>query len=152
MKSARISRSTFVLALLAALFASAFNLQAADTVNIQATLILGTNDGQGVDSALRQYETNLKRALSSFDTFKRQGSGSASIAVPGSSKISIGAGQSVAVDVKPAGDGKYRIAANWAKGSQTYIDLEVVASKGRPTVLVGPNSGSGKLILLLIAN
>ncbi|EDY81736.1 hypothetical protein VDG1235_1354 [Verrucomicrobiia bacterium DG1235] len=134
-----------------AFFAAATPATAADSVRIKATLILGTNDGGGVDGSLRQYEKNLKRVLP-FDTFKSQGSGSANVSLPGSSRIGIGGGQTVNVDVQSTGDSKYRIAARWSKGGQTYINTTVVASKNRPTVLVGPSSGGGKLILLLVAN
>lgn len=123
---------------------------AADSVSVRATLILGTNDGGGVDGQLRQYERNLKRVLP-FNTFAQQGSGSASVATPGEARISIGGGQAVNVKVERAEGGKFRIAARWTRGQQTYINTTVVAAPDRPTVLVGPSAQGGKLILLLVA-
>lgn len=123
---------------------------AAESVSVRATLILGTNDGGGVDRQLRQYERNLKRVLP-FNTFTQQGSGSASVTPPGEARISIGGGQAVHVKVENAGEGKFRIAARWTRGEQSYINTTVVASPDRPTVLVGPSAQGGKLILLLVA-
>lgn len=122
---------------------------AADSARIQATLILGSNEGGGVDSHLRKYERNLKRVLP-FDTFKQQGSGSAQIAVPGNGSVSIGGGHQVSLSVADAG-GKLRITAKWTKGNRTYINTTVVTAPNQPTVLGGPSEGQGKLILLLVA-
>ncbi|MDQ8179286.1 hypothetical protein [Pelagicoccus sp. SDUM812005] len=124
---------------------------AADSINIRATLILGSNEGGGVDSSLHQYETNLKKVLP-FDTFKNQGSSRARVSVPGSNIIGLSGEHDVSVKVDPAGDGKYRISAQWKRSGHTLVNTTVVASKDRPTVLVGPSSGNGRIILLLIAH
>ena len=123
---------------------------AADTARVQATLILGSNDGGGVDPQLRQYERNLQRVLG-FDTFRQQGSGTAQVSLPGSGSISIGGGHRVAVTAESAADGKLRVAARWTQGDRTYVNTTVVTGLGQPTVLVGPAAGSGKLILLIVA-
>ncbi|MBD5780498.1 hypothetical protein IEN85_13440 [Pelagicoccus sp. NFK12] len=125
--------------------------QAADSINIRATLILGSNDGGGVDASLHQYERNLKKVLP-FDTFRNQGSSRARVAVPGSNIIGLSGEHDVSVKVDPAGDGKYRISAQWKRSGHTLVNTTVVASKDRPTVLVGPSSGNGRIILLLIAH
>lgn len=124
---------------------------AADSANIRAYLIQGSNEGGGVDSSLSQYQSDLKHNLP-FDTFKRQGTGSANIAVPGAGSINVGNGQTVNLKVDPASNGKIRISAQWKQGGKKLVDITVDASKGRPTVLVGPSSGTGRLILLLVAN
>lgn len=139
----------FLFACAVALLCSASSALAADAVNIRATLILGTNDGGGVDGQLRQYERNLKRVLP-FDTFKQQGAGSANVTPPGEANIGIGDGHVVHARVEEAGDGKYRIAARWTKGDHAYINTTVVASSNRPTVLGGPSANGGNLILLLV--
>ncbi|MDQ8202002.1 hypothetical protein [Pelagicoccus sp. SDUM812003] len=142
----RISQTLLLVATLFLAAGIATDSHAADDARIQATLILGTNDGGGVDSQLKRYEKNLKRVLR-FDTFRQKGSGSASVSLPGKASINVGQGQSVSIEASDAGGGKLRIAARWAQISTT-----VVTPRGQPTVLVGPASGSGKLILLLVAN
>jgi hypothetical protein len=136
-------------ALIATLFGGV--AQAADSINIRAALILGSNEGGGVDPSLRQYERNLKKVLP-FDTFKNRGSSRARINVPGSNTIALGGEHHVSVQVDPAADGKYRISAQWKRSGRTLVNTTVVASKNRPTVLVGPSSGKGRVILLLIAH
>ncbi len=150
MKNVRAQKlaSIAVIAIFATLFASLAS--AADNINIRATLILGSNEGGGVDPSLHQYERNLKKVLP-FDTFKDQGSSRASVSVPGSNIIGLSGEHDVSVKVDPAGDGKYRISAQWKRSGHTLVNTTVVASKDRPTVLVGPASGNGRIILLLIA-
>ncbi|MDQ8185611.1 hypothetical protein [Pelagicoccus sp. SDUM812002] len=141
--------SLVLIAIFNSLFASVS--VAADSINIRATLILGSNEGGGVDASLSQYERNLKKILP-FDTFKNQGSSRASVSVPGSNIIGLSGEHDVSVKVDPAGDGKFRISAQWKRSGHTLVNTTVVASKDRPTVLVGPNSGNGRIILLLIAH
>lgn len=151
MKSLLSSKSLTLLlfALAAAVFSSgAF---AADSTNIRAYLIKGSNDGGGVDSSLSQFQSNLKQSLP-FNTFKIQGTGSANIAVPGSGGIVLGSGQTVSLKADPASNGKLLISVQWKQGGKKLVEIVVEASKGNPTVLVGPSSGSGRLILLLVAN
>ncbi|MBC2607688.1 hypothetical protein [Pelagicoccus albus] len=147
MKRSRISKFTTLFVALAFAAIAASSVHAAEKVTINATLIIGSNDGGGVDAPLRQYEKNLKRVLP-FDTFKRQGGGRASIYVPGRGSIGLGGGQNVGVSAESAGEGRYRISAQWKRGNQTMVNTTVVASKNRPTVLVG----GGQYILILIAN
>ena len=123
---------------------------AADEAQIQATLIMGSNDNGGVDGQLQRYERHLKRVFR-YDTFKQQGQGSARVAVPGTGSISIGGGHRLNLDVSDAGDDKLRIAAKWTNGGRVLINTTVVSPRDQPTVLGGPTSGGGMLILLLVA-
>ncbi len=136
-------------ALLAALSAAS-SASAADA-SVSAVLILGSNDGQGVDASLKDYAPQLQRVLSSFDTFKQKGQGSAKIALPGSGSISVGGGQKVDLKVEDAGSGRLRIAANWTENGRPLINTIIVTGRNQPTVLGGPSSGGGTLILLLVA-
>lgn len=141
------------LAAFALLLAAAFALAAsarADTLSIAATLVLGSNEGKGIDGGLSRYEEHLKRVFP-FDTFTLYGSASGSIASPGSSALNLGQGHSLELTSSEAGGEKVRLAARWSKGGRVLISTTVVASKGQPTVLGGPAQGSGKLILLLVA-
>lgn len=143
----------FTLAIFTSL-AAPTDVSAADSVNIRVTLILGNNEGGGIDSQLQRYERHLKRVVSRFDTFRQQGSGSTSISTPGSGTINIGGGHQVTISVTDAGDtgsGKLRIATRWSQGGHILIDTTIVSSRKQPTVLGGPSSGNGKLILLLEA-
>lgn len=138
---------------LAALFFTPI-AQAADNVKVNAVLIAGSNDGGGVDSSLRQYESKLKANIPKVDTFKRLGGGRADISLPGSKTMNLGSGQTVAVDVKPTSNGKLQITIEWKRGSQRLLKTIVESSKNNPnpTVLGAPGPGDGKYILLLFAN
>ena len=140
----------FALSILAGL-AIAPAAQAADSVNIHATLILGSNQGGGVDGQLKRYERHLKRVFR-FDTFQQKGGGASNVAIPGSGTVNVGGGHQISVNVTDAGNDKLRIAAKWTKSGRALINTTIVSSRNQPTVLGGPASGEGKLILLLVAN
>ena len=147
-----MKRLTLLLFALIALFASVSvtaSARAADA-SVTAILIQGSNEGGGVDSQLRRYERHLSHMLP-FDTFKQRGQGSSRVSLPGNGSIDIGGGQLVAVKVEDGGGDKLRITARWTDGNRTLINTTIVSSRGKPTVLGGPSSGNGKLILLLIA-
>lgn len=134
-----------LIAFAASLFATAAH---AENISVSATLILASNDGQGVDASLRQYERNLIRAFP-FDTFKQQGSGNFRLSLKGTQTLSFPGGQKVTVSYLSNDGGKYRLSAQWKKGGQTLTDMVVLASKGHPTVQAAGNSG-GKLPLLIL--
>lgn len=148
-----MNRSTFLtllaLALLSLGLANPATLSA-EEAQIQATLIMGSNENGGVDGQLQRYERHLKRVFR-YDTFKQQGQGSARVAVPGTGSISIGGGNRLSLDVSDAGSDKLRIAAKWTNGGRVLVNTTVVSPRDQPTVLGGPASGGGMLILLLVA-
>lgn len=120
----------------------------AESLAISTTLILGNNDGNGVDASLKKYEAKLKRHFP-FNTFKSVGASTAKLNVPGSGSVSI-SGYAIAFEASPAGDGKYRISAKWSKSGKTFVNTTVVAAKNSPTVLASPTGSDGTLILLFV--
>ena len=147
----RLHTTLLVLAALATALAATSSACAADFARIRATLILGANDGTGVDQSLQVYEKHLKRFFP-FDSFKQQRNGRTELTLPGSRTIALGGGHSVAVRATDAGNGKLRIATTWVKEGRTLINTTVVSAPNQPTVLAGPSEKNGKLILLLVAN
>ena len=150
MKNYRLTKF-IALAFIALASAFASSTAQAETINVNAILILGSNDNAGIDSSLQKYAKKLTEHLR-FDTFKLQSSSRASLPVPGSNIIGMSEEHSVSIKVDSAADGKYRISAQWKRGPQTIVNTTVVASKNRETVLVGPSNDGKRLILLLVAN
>lgn len=147
----RLSNTFLALAIVAfALGVKPSDAQAEAATNITATLILGTNEGGGVDPSLRRFERHLKR-LSRFDTFKQKGRGSSSVSVPGNGAISVGNGHRVTISVTSASNDRLRIATKWTSGNRVLVNTTVVAPRNQPTVLGAPSQGSGQYILLLVA-
>ena len=149
-----MTRSAFTLLLATTFFAVLGSLtpeaHAAQPARVNAILILGSNSGTGVDPQLQRYERHLKR-VAPFDSFQHRGQGERAVTVPGSGEIVIDRHHLVSFDVAPAEDGKLRIAAKWSNAGKTLIQTTVVTPRNQPTVLGGPSSNGGKLILMLVA-
>ena len=121
-----------------------------DATAVTALLILGKRDGSGVDEALKAYERNLKSILP-FDSFAQKGQGRAKLTVPGNGNLSLGAGHSLSLAADAASSGKIRLSVQWSQAGKTYLKTTVVASRGQPTILAGPDQEGGKLLLLVVA-
>ncbi|MBK1878620.1 hypothetical protein [Pelagicoccus mobilis] len=126
-------------------------VSSAQDASVSATLILASNEGQGVDASLKQYERRLIRAFP-FDTFKQQGTGNFKLRLNGTQTISFPGGQKVTVSYLSNEGGKYRLSAQWKKDSKTLTDMTVLASKGHPTVQAAGNSGGKLPLLILVVN
>jgi len=120
-----------------------------ESLGIKATLILGSQDGKGVDGQLKQYQSSLKRHFP-FDTFRQVGSSSARMELPGGATARLPNGHAVSFEAKAAGKGKFRLSARWTISGRTAQNTTVLTQKGSPTALAGPKQGDGTLILLLV--
>lgn len=124
----------------------------AQQANISATLILASSQGNGIDPALKSYESNLKR-LFKYKSYKLQGRSEAKLSLPGESSINIGSGYKLNVSAQASGGGKIRLSVRWSDGRRTLINTTINMTKGVPTLLGGPSAPSqnGNLILALVA-
>jgi len=142
-----------LLLLLPALLAGLPRLEAAETVNLEATLILASSNASGgVDRALRPYEPTLRR-LFKYDTYQLLQRATASAPLPGRRRMSLGGGHRLEIEARQAEGGKIRLRTRWLRGDRLLVDTAVVASRNRPTVLGGPpaEGGQGALLLILVA-
>ncbi len=112
-------------------------------VGIRGTLILASNNGNGMDSSLRAYERQLKRL--NFASYKSIGRGATKVTVPGSGVIRLAGGFQVEIKAQPASGKRIPVEIRWKKGSKTLIHT----SGALPLVLGGPSHQDGTLILVL---
>ncbi len=144
------------LALAIALFAAVASLAAGNAqgqqVNLNATLILASPQGSGIDPALKAYEGNLKR-LFKYKSYRVQGRSEARVSLPGESTINLGSGHRLTLNAQTSGGGKIRISVRWSDGRRTLINTTLNMTKGVPALLGGPSAPSqnGNLILALVA-
>ncbi len=123
-------RLILLLTALAGLFASA---HAADA-GVKGILISASNEKGESDSRLSAYVPNLRRILR-FESFRLLGEDSASFSVPGSGELSLGNGQTVALEAENA-DGKTLLKVRWGG-----VRHEYVLQRGGTTVLGGSSTG-----------
>jgi len=141
--------------LLAALFATlalfASPKSEAQQANVSATLILASSQGDGMDPALKAYESNLKRIFK-YKSYKLQGRSGTKISLPGESSINLGSGHKLTLSAAASGGGKIRLSIRWSDGRRALINTTINMTKGVPTLLGGPSAPSqnGNLILVLV--
>ena len=112
-------------------------------VSIRGTLILASNNGQGIDPALRPYERQLKRM--NFSSYKTIGRGATQIRVPGTGVIKLGQDFEVQINATPAAGNRVPVEIRWTQGRKTLIHT----SAPLPLVTGGPSYNGGTLILVL---
>jgi len=126
------------------------NAAHAESVSVSATLILASNDGQGVDASLKQHERALK--VFPFNTFKKIGDGRVQLSLNESKSISFGKGQTVTISYLAKEGNQYRITTNLKQGAKTLVKTTVLANKGKPNAQGANNSGGSVPILYWVAN
>jgi hypothetical protein len=132
-----------LLALTLILTAAAHAVPAGTNVNIRGTLILASNEGQGLDSSLRAYERQLNRL--NFSSFRAIGNGGTQLTVPGKGLIRLSGDFTVEVESQPAPGDRIPVEVRWLQGKRTLIHT----SGTLPLVLGGPSHGNGTLILVI---
>ena len=125
------------------LTAGLFAVPPGSNVGIRGTLILASNDGQGIDSGLRAYERQLKRM--GFSSYKSIGGGATKISVPGTGAIKLSGDFAVEIKAQPGPGNRIPVEIWWKQGSKTLIHT----SAPLPLVLAGPSHRGGTLILVL---
>ena len=147
------TRSIALIAILfAALAALASPQSQAQQVKLDATLILASSQGSGIDPALKAYESNLRR-LFKYKSYRVQGRSGTSISLPGDATVNLGSGHRLTLSGQAGGGGKIRVSIRWSDGRRTLINTTLNMTKGVPALLGGPSAPSqnGNLILALVA-
>ena len=147
------TRTAFLFAAIAAaisLFASP--KAEAQQANIDATLILASSQGSGMDPALKAYESNLRRIFN-YKSYKVQGRSGTKVSLPGESTINLPSGQRLTLRGQQSGGGKIRMSIRWSDGRRTLINTTINMTKGVPALLGGPQARTqnGDLIIALVA-
>ena len=136
-----------------ALSLPAVNLQAdrsGEPVRLSAMLILASRDGGPSDAKVKRFEGNLKR-LFKFSSYRHYGEGTGTVTPPGKTRISLGRGFSLEIEVLGEKRNKIRAKVQWRRGRTLLINTTVAMEKGTPTVLGGPSHEKGTLIVVLTA-
>jgi len=147
---------TRTIALAVILFAALASLASpksqAQQVNLNATLILASSEGSGIDPALKAYESNLRR-LFKYKSYRVQGRSGTRVSLPGDATINLGSGHRLTLSSQASGGGKIRLSIRWSDGRRTLINTTLNMTKGVPALLGGPSAPSqnGNLILALVA-
>lgn len=148
---ARNRLSFFILtaAVAVSLFALPSNAQA-EQANIEALLILASNNPAPLDARLDKVEYRLRRIFG-FETYRYYGDGSTILSLPGQSILALGNGNNLTINARSK---KGRIEAQivWEKEGERVLNTTVAMSKNTPVILGGSTQPDGTLIIVLTAN
>ena len=145
------SRSLIILAAMFATFLSLSSTSAnAQQTSVGATLIFASSQGEGIDPALRAYESNLKR-LFKYSSYQLRGKSNARINIPGKASMNLGGGHRVELDAQGSTGNKVRLSVKWSNQRRMLFNTTINQDKGKPIILGGPSAPSqnGNLILVL---
>lgn len=123
---------------------------AAEVVNLDAMLILASNDPAPLDRRLERVEFQL-RPLFRFEYYRHMGGSSASANVPGTVSIALGDGHHLEVRATARDGKKVRAEVRWFRGDQPLLSTGVNLQPGKPVILGGVPHDKGKLIVTLTA-
>ena len=143
------------LIILATMFATLLTLSAtsayAQQTNVTATLIFASSQGDGIDPALKAYESNLKR-LFKYSSYQLRGKSNARLSIPGKASMSLGGGHRVELDAQGSSGNKVRLSVKWSNQRRMLLNTTINQDRGKPIILGGPSSPSqnGNLILVLV--
>jgi hypothetical protein len=123
----------------------------AQQTNVSATLIFASSQGDGIDPALRSYESNLKR-LFKYSSYKLRGKSNAHLSIPGKASMDLGDGYRVELDAQGSSGNKVRLSVKWSNQRRMLFNTTINQDKGKPVILGGPSAPSqnGNLILVLV--
>ena len=121
----------------------------AGMVNLDAMLILASDDAAPLDRRLERVEFKL-RPLFRFQYYRFLGEGSGAFQLPGETSIALGDGHYLQLRGTAKDDGT-RVEVRWFRGDQPLLNTAVVLKKGKPVILGGVPQGNGKLIVTLTA-
>jgi hypothetical protein len=120
-----------------------------EVLNLDAMLILASNDPAPLDRRLERVEFQL-RPLFRFEYYRFLGSGSGAVNVPGETSVALGDGHYLQLKAREKDGGK-RVEVRWFRGDQPILSTAVNLRKGKPVILGGAPQGTGKLIVTLTA-
>ncbi|HCR30087.1 MAG TPA: hypothetical protein DIV79_08730 [Opitutae bacterium] len=146
------SRSLIILAATIAAFITLSATSAtAQQTNVSATLIFASSQGDGIDPALRAYESNLKR-LFKYSSYQLRGKSNARLSVPGNASMNLSGGHRVELVAQESSGNKVRLSVKWSNQRRMLFNTTINQDKGKPIILGGPSAPSqnGNLILVLV--
>mgnify|MGYP001250035187 CR=1 FL=1 len=123
---------------------------AAEVVDLDAMLILASNDPAPLDRRLERVEFQL-RPLFRFEYYRHMGGSSASVNLPGTTSIALGDGHHLEVRATARDGKKVRAEVRWFRGDQPLLSTGVNLQPGKPVILGGVPHDKGKLIVTLTA-
>lgn len=119
----------------------------AQAITMQATLIEASNQAAQPDPHLKDYTPNLQRIFR-YNSYRMISRNTTKCDVPGAGAISV-AGHHIKFNTQPADGNRVRLAIDWVQGKKLLMKTTVTANRAQPTVLGGPSTDNGKLILVL---
>ena len=125
---------------------------AAEAASIHALLISASREKGTTDPRLQPYETNLRRILR-FESFRFVGEGTARLATPGKGQLGLVQGHRLEIEAEKGDGPRLRLNVRWTSGGRTLLDQPLAVTRGTPAILVGPSSGPGQALgIILIAD
>ena len=123
---------------------------AAEVVNLDAMMILASDDPAPLDRRLERVEFQL-RPLFRFQYYRHMGGSSAAVNLPGTANIALGDGYHLEVRASGREGKKVRAEVRWFRGDQPLLSSGVNLQPGKPVILGGVPHDKGKLIVTLTA-
>jgi len=119
------------------------------SLNLDAMLILASNEKGDSDRRLAGYVPNLKSSLR-FESFKFIGEGSARIgALPGSTEIALPQGQTVKLEASNYGEGMVWLRVIWMDGNRQVMNVVYAKwQRGKPIVAGTTKDGQNLAIIV----
>ncbi|MCE9613454.1 MAG: hypothetical protein K8T26_04210 [Lentisphaerae bacterium] len=121
-------------------------VEAAGTVQINATLIRASNDA-GKGGA----KPRLPGILNNFKSYQNYGGGSASASIPGRASIGLGHGNSLVITVSPSSGNQVEAGINWRGPSGPVLNTVVRLTRGGPPVYLGGAQQDGGTMIISVS-
>jgi hypothetical protein len=125
---------------------------AAEATPVRAILITASNDRGASDPRLKAYEANLRRILR-FESFRFVGEGTTRLSVPGQGRMELAQGHRLELEAEKSDGTRLRLNVRWTQGGRALLDQPLAINRGTPAILVGPASGPGQALgVILVAD
>ncbi len=133
--------------LVGAVLLSAPPAAVAQPMEIEAMLILASNDPAPLDRRLERVDYVL-RPLLRFETYRLIGQGTVMVNTPGTASIALGDGHSV--NLRTGRTRGSHVEVSWMRGENRLLGTSVSLQRGKPTILGGVPHEGGRLIVTLM--
>ncbi|MGH8020754.1 MAG: hypothetical protein ACREIA_21205 [Opitutaceae bacterium] len=116
---------------------------------VQGMLVVASNKTVPTDEKLAPYEPNLKNALRQ-ESFRSAGEGSAALAMPGVSTLSLSDRHRLEIEGLRANQNVVRLRVKWFDGKTELLNTTLRILRGTPAILAGPKTGDGDEIYAIL--
>jgi len=113
-----------------------------------ATLVHASREAGAVDPRLKNIEATLRRQFN-FASYAHVGDANASVDIPGSTRVALPDGFSLAVKTEDAGGGKTRLNVTWEQNGKKLLQTTLTAQRASPVLLGGPTYRNGTAIVAI---